>query len=346
MLNLLLLIALVHGNSAVGLLSTGRLRPQEPSSAGMQNHIQPTQRGTALTIRSSRVVKCFVDKLSLPESRQKLQPQSTANWSGTAAIVGLLGCLLEAHAFPGAAHASPGGDTFSTADANLLTIYMSLLTTAPIPTKAGTAAVLCAMGDALAQLKEQQVKREQQIKDGSLGTPRNGIAQALRSFDEKRSLSFAIFGAIYTGAFQHSLFQWLVEHFHGTYLAGSGVPVDQELLAAMERTFANQLVCIPLLYYPTYFTITGALAGLSFAEGLQRAKTLYGPLMKRNLAFWLPVQFAQFAAVPTDLQVPYVCVAGLVWNAILSAASGRAASPRPQPQTVAAQVVLRSRGRN
>ena len=44
--------------------------------------------------------------------------------------------------------------------------------------------------------------------------------------------------------------------------------------------------------------------------------------MKRNLQFWIPVQFAVFGFVDVDLQIPILIVAGLVWTIILSVLAG------------------------
>ena len=46
------------------------------------------------------------------------------------------------------------------------------------------------------------------------------------------------------------------------------------------------------------------------------------PLMLRNWLFWLPVQLFQFGCIAPEWQVSFVCAAGLVWNAILSAVAG------------------------
>jgi hypothetical protein len=68
---------------------------------------------------------------------------------------------------------------------------------APIPTKALTAALVGLTGDALAQGADADVTRYQQ----------------------GRGLTFALFGAAYTGAFQHHLFSWLQTNCHGSILA-------------------------------------------------------------------------------------------------------------------------------
>ena len=83
---------------------------------------------------------------------------------------------------------------------------------------------------------------------------------------------------------------------------------------------------MPLVYYPLFFAMTGAVQGLTGAASVERAKQSFLPLMKRNLQFWLPVQYVQFAFVAPEWQVTYVAVLGLVWNVILSALAGSATS--------------------
>lgn len=75
--------------------------------------------------------------------------------------------------------------------------YTRALIVAPLPTKAITAAVVAATGDAFAQRADP----------------------AAAQYDVGRAATFASFGALYTGAFQHSLFSWLDAHCHGAALA-------------------------------------------------------------------------------------------------------------------------------
>jgi hypothetical protein len=95
-----------------------------------------------------------------------------------------------------------------------------------------------------------------------------------------------------------------------------------DVMAAMERALVNQLIVVPFFYYPVFFLFSGFQLGLTFEEGLDRAKQNFFPLMKRNLLFWVPIQYSQFAFVPMDLQIPFLCVAGLIWTYILSALAG------------------------
>ena len=65
------------------------------------------------------------------------------------------------------------------------------------------------------------------------------------------------------------------------------------------------------------------LQGLS-AEGTEeQAKKKFIPLMKRNLLFWIPMQFG---FVEVGLQFPFLSLCGLMWMVILSAMVGSTAA--------------------
>lgn len=182
-------------------------------------------------------------------------------------------------------------------------------------------------------------------------------------YDPKRGLAFAAFGGIYTGFFQHFWFSFLSEHiagwgealklwgpphsdaqwwrwfdlparlahtWHGLLDGPPLAPVlppPSPLMLATAKLCVNQLLAIPLANMPLFFAITGALGGLTPTQSIARARSLYAPLLRRNYAFWFPVQFVQFMYLPTAWQVPYVCVASLCWTVLLSRIGGSTAPP-------------------
>ena len=215
--------------------------------------------------------------------------------------------LIDRHSWATAA-ISP---TIQRAASNIFQRYMTTLASHPLPTKMITGAILATAGDAIAQGRE--------------GGKYNAV----------RGTSFAAFDSTYRAA-QHHLFPLIVEYCRGRYLlkvlrvaaigatTESSAFFDISSLAAMERSLASQLIIVPFMYYPVFFAFTAWMQGLTFDEGLQRATENFAPLMKRNLLFWMPVQYAQFAYVSTDLQIPFLSCASLTWTFILSVLAGSA----------------------
>lgn len=182
--------------------------------------------------------------------------------------------------------------------------YQSLLAVHPLPTKLVTGAILAVAGDAIAQSRDKG------------------------EYNPSRGASFAAFDVTYR-AVQNQLFPVIVDNFQGRYIltAVEAVGLSQllgnvDVMAAMERALVNQLIVVPFFYYPVFFMFSGFQLGLTWDEGVDRAKQNFLPLMKRNLLFWIPIQYTQFAIVPLDLQIPFLCLAGLVWTYILSILAG------------------------
>jgi hypothetical protein len=193
---------------------------------------------------------------------------------------------------------------------DLLESYKQLLTSHPLPTKMMTGATLAVCGDAIAQSKDDN------------------------EYDKRRAGSFAAFDMSYR-AVQHFSFPIIVAACHGQYLGGLsllGHNFDASQLGAMEQTLASQLVIVPLFYYPVFFSLTGAIQGLSVSGSISRAQETFLPLMKRNLMFWIPVQFVQFGYIQEDLQIPFLSICGLAWTFILSKYAGSAKNYTPEKE--------------
>lgn len=204
-------------------------------------------------------------------------------------------------------------------DLDLIGLYRHSLSAHPLTTNVATGACLALLGDAVAQSRE----------------PEGHV------YDSRRAASFVAFDSCYR-AVQFNIFPWIVEHctgdFFGGLMRGAGSfgsaladRVDPYLLATLERSLSNQLVVVPLFYYPLFFALTGAVQGLTIEGTVDRARTSFLPLMKRNLAFWIPVQFVQFGYVEESLQIPFLCVAGLAWTVILSINAGNVKTKTAAP---------------
>lgn len=203
-----------------------------------------------------------------------------------------------------AKHVSP-----QTHDAfDLLGIYKQTLTAHPLTTKMLTGATLAVSGDAIAQSQDKSTE-----------------------YDKQRAASFAAFDMAYR-AVQHFSFPIIVAACHGQYLGSLPFlhdAFDASRLGAMEQTLASQLGIVPFFYYPVFFSLTGFMQGLTLSGAVSRAQENFLPLMKRNLLFWIPVQYVQFGYIPEDLQIPFLSMCGLAWTFILSVAAGSARNYTP-----------------
>mmetsp|Transcript_15619 Transcript_15619/g.36511 ORF Transcript_15619/g.36511 Transcript_15619/m.36511 type:complete len:291 (-) Transcript_15619:45-917(-) len=197
-----------------------------------------------------------------------------------------------------AVQALPSPD-FEVVVAEAVGTYTDALAEDPVMTKIMTAALLVTLGDALSQAME-------------------GEPEATPHYDVLRGLSFALFGAMYTGAFQH----WWFLTLNDVIPVPPDANAAQLLFAAIAKTSLCQFGSIPLVYIPLFFGLTGVLRGLSVQETCNRARSLYWPLLSRNITYWFPVQMVQFLFVEPEWQVPYVCAAGFVWSVLLSQLAG------------------------
>ena len=202
---------------------------------------------------------------------------------------------------------------------DLLQSYTHSLKTHPLITKMMTGGALATCGDAIAQKSAAATLSNESDDNDSF------------VYDRRRAASFAAFDMAYR-ALQHVSFPVIVQQCQGQFatavLQHSGLPFldyytdNVHLLAAMEQTLASQLGIVPFIYYPVFFALTGVMQGLTSEQAVTRAMENFVPLMKRNLVFWIPVQFVQFGFVPQELQIPFLSVCGLCWTFILSAFAG------------------------
>jgi len=141
-------------------------------------------------------------------------------------------------------------------------------------------------------------------------------------YDRARAVGFVSFDVVYR-AIQCILFPQLVRIFDGSWLASiPGIGIDLQTIAVLEQTAVNQFIVVPFLYYPVFFALMGFIQGLPLDATMARVHRTFIPLLKRNWLYWIPVQCFQFMYIQEKLQIPFLCVAGLVWTFVLSASVG------------------------
>ena len=248
--------------------------------------------------------------------------------------------------------------------------YRTSLDTNPLATKMITGAVIAVLGDAVAQATTAAANRKDSDDISNNNKSKLPLAiRLVTNFDYKRAISFAAFYSVFRGI-QHVLYPPMFQAFRGQYILKlmefictriSMVPIVLQSLelststssfhaaatlggvgvgcnifqassfAAIEQALVSQLVIIPFIYYPLFYTFTSIVQGLTFAETITRVKSTFIPVMKKNLIFWIPLQYITFKFVAEPLQIPVLTVLGLVWTVILSLFAGSAKKQQQAP---------------
>jgi len=198
-------------------------------------------------------------------------------------------------------------ESASTVLMDIFQSYQSVMLTRPVETKAATGAVLAVLGDGLAQ------------------------SRLPGAYSQRRAVSFAAFDSA-NRIFQHGALPTvvsvcrgnLVAKFFSMFTAISAGSNWTHFFAALESTLAYQFIIIPIVYYPLFFAITGFVQGLTVKETIQRAKENFLPCWKKSIMIWIPIQLIMFGFVGQNWQVPYLCVMGILWSAVLSISAGHA----------------------
>jgi hypothetical protein len=167
--------------------------------------------------------------------------------------------------------------------------YLALLDRRPLATKAATAALLNALGDAVAQVF---------FADGA-------------PFDLRRAASFAFLGAALIGPALHVWYGLLA----------------RIVTAAGTRGALARLALDQLAFAPAFIaTVVGALMALEGrgAEAPAKLRADLPAIVRSNWALWVPFQFLNFRFVPVRLQVLAANVCALGWNTYMSWAAHEA----------------------
>ena len=172
-------------------------------------------------------------------------------------------------------------------------MYMRALRRAPLPTKVATASSLAVAGDVAAQSTTHDL--------------------AAGQWDARRTLGMAVFGAAYSGVFQHHLFAWYARTWPVL-----GMPRATQLRSTAMTVLAHQFGTYPFLYIPTFFLVTEMVRGRSVTDARARLEACFAPTYTVGLFVWTPALFIQFLYVPLPLQVLWISTCSLCWNTFLS----------------------------
>jgi protein Mpv17 len=130
--------------------------------------------------------------------------------------------------------------------------------------------------------------------------------------DWRRVTTFAAFGTIWVGAGQYAIFNKFIPWAFPGVLAGKFIP-------AMKGVAFDQLIHMPLLYLPIFYTIREFAYGtesfnMNYVEG--GLKSWKNNLIEDTVAQWsifVPLQCFNFTLVPPHFRVPVMISAGFFW---------------------------------
>jgi hypothetical protein len=169
------------------------------------------------------------------------------------------------------------------------------------------------------------------------------IVEKREEIDWRRNAMFTTFGFFYLGGFQYYLYNIKFAQWCGTITRMSG-----HLGSAPFKTFLDQFIHHPLLYFPTFYALKAAVEQRPLLDGkdsaLERYKAEIFQSCKALWCVWVPAQIINFTFVPRHLRIPFVAATSFGWTIILSVMQGafdRTASiPAPVAQLPAPPVVL------
>nr|AND95742.1 Peroxisomal membrane protein 2 [Perkinsus olseni] len=79
----------------------------------------------------------------------------------------------------------------------------------------------------------------------------------------------------------------------------------------------DNLIHVPLLYTPAFYTTLGLLQQHTIKETMDTMRREYLPTITLCWGMWIPLQFINFTLVPLRYQVLFVNVSCLLWNVCL-----------------------------
>lgn len=143
------------------------------------------------------------------------------------------------------------------------------------------------------------------------------VIEGREEVDWRRHSVFCVFGFAYLGGFQYylynNLFQKLCAPLTRTFGHIGSSPI---------KTFIDQCIHHPLLYFPTFYLMKGFVEDRPPLESMK----LYQKDMWENLkalwTIWVPAQLVNFAFVPLHLRIPYVAGVSFAWTVIISVMRG------------------------
>lgn len=158
------------------------------------------------------------------------------------------------------------------------------------------------------------------------------VIEGKKEIDWTRHAVFCTFGFAYLGGFQYWLYNVKFTQWCGPITAKFG-----HRASAPIKTFIDQAIHHPFLYFPTFYAIKAKVSGEPLSYAVQKYKSEIWESVKTLWSVWVPLQLINFAFVPRHMRVPYVAGVSFGWTMILSVMQGKFDSQAKMASQVSAQ---------
>lgn len=147
------------------------------------------------------------------------------------------------------------------------------------------------------------------------------VVEKKEKIDWRRNAMFTMFGFCYLGGFQYWLYNVQFTKWCGTIKKYSG-----HLGAAPVKTFIDQFIHHPTLYFPVFYSLKATVEGRPIITGedsaMSRYSREYWDCWKACWSIWVPCTLFNFTFNPRHLRIPFVAATSFVWTISLSVMQG------------------------
>lgn len=147
------------------------------------------------------------------------------------------------------------------------------------------------------------------------------VVEKKEKMDWRRNAMFTAFGFCYLGGFQYWLYNVKFTQWCGFITKHSG-----HLGSAPVKTFIDQILHHPSMYFPCFYSLKAAVEGRPILSGedsaMKRYSEEYWDCWKACWSIWIPAQIVNFTFTPRHLRIPFVAATSFVWTVTLSLMQG------------------------
>eukprot|EP00531_Pseudo-nitzschia_arenysensis_P007887 CAMPEP_0116141474 /NCGR_PEP_ID=MMETSP0329-20121206/14401_1 /TAXON_ID=697910 /ORGANISM="Pseudo-nitzschia arenysensis, Strain B593" /LENGTH=253 /DNA_ID=CAMNT_0003636659 /DNA_START=128 /DNA_END=889 /DNA_ORIENTATION=- len=157
--------------------------------------------------------------------------------------------------------------------------------------------------------------------------------KSLDEVDWKRNFIFVVFGFAYLGAFQYWLMVNKFRQWFPTMDRFAKLPLAEKLkdkagiLDAMKMVVFDVTVHLPMIYFPTYYTVKEFVGGKSYnpvdwaTDGVSKYFTNAKDDLTAMIKLWGPSDCIQFV-LPMHIRLPFRHLVSFFWTAYVSFTRG------------------------